>query len=55
MVKVQELKDEIKSVEKQYEEAKTDRAKYMLQRRLIHLKRDLNEYYRLQKQVAKYE
>ena len=54
MVKVQELKDEIKDVEQQYAKATTDKAKYMLQRRLIRLKHDLNEYYRLQKQVDKY-
>lgn len=47
MVKVSELLEEIKEVEQQYQKAVEkgkDRAMYMLQRRLIRLRKDLNTY-----------
>lgn len=53
MVKVDELLEEIKSVEKQYAKAvekENSRAMYMLQRRLIRLRKDLNTFKQIKKE-----
>lgn len=44
MVKVEELKAEIKIIEYRYKHSKTERAKYMNWRRLIRLKKELATY-----------
>lgn len=58
MVKIEELKAEIKETEYQYKKAvekNKDKAMYMLQRRLIRLRKNLNEYYHWKKMGEKYE
>lgn len=45
MVKIEELKAEIKIVEYRYKHSTSDRARYMNWRRLIKLKKQLATYY----------
>lgn len=56
MVKVDELIDEIRFVEKQYAKAvakNNARAMYMLQRRLIRLRKELNTFKRMKEENKK--
>lgn len=54
-IRINDLLSEIKEYEKRYAEATTDKGKYMNQRRLIKLRKELNAYKRWVKEGERYE